>query len=111
MKTLIVPTDFSPVATNAMNFAADMALNINASLLLLHVYQVPVSMSDVPVVLVSADELKKSSEKKLADLKAGLLHISSGKLKIYTEARLGNIVDELESVCKDVNPFAVVMGT
>ena len=55
MKTIIVPTDFSPIATNAMNFAADMAVNINASLMLLHVYQVPVSMPDVPVVLMDGE--------------------------------------------------------
>ena len=111
MKTIIVPTDFSPVATNAMNFAVDMALNINASLLLLHVYQIPISISDVPVVLVSADELKKSSEENLENLKESLNHITSGKLKIYTEAKIGDVVDELEDLCKHVQPFAVIMGT
>jgi nucleotide-binding universal stress UspA family protein len=111
MKTIIVPTDFSPIATNAMNFAADMAVNINASIMLLHVYQVPVSMTDVPVVLVSADELKNSSEKKLQELKESLTHITSGKIKVYTEARLGDVSDELEDVCKHIQPFAVIMGT
>jgi nucleotide-binding universal stress UspA family protein len=111
MKTIIVPTDFSPIATNAMNFAADMAVNINASLMLLHVYQVPVSMTDVPVVLVSAEELRKSSEEKLQEIKNALTHITSGKIKIYTEARLGDVSDELEDVCKHIQPFAVIMGT
>lgn len=111
MKTLIIPTDFSPVATNAMNYAVDMALDIQASILLLHVYQIPVSMTDVPVVLVSADELKKSSEEKLEKIKQSILHITSGKVKIYTEARLGDVVDELESLCKQIQPFAVIMGT
>jgi len=94
-----------------MNFAADMATNINASLLLLHVYQVPVSMTDVPVVMVSAEELKKSSESKLQELKDDLTHITSGKIKIYSEARLGDVSDELEDACKHIQPFAVIMGT
>jgi nucleotide-binding universal stress UspA family protein len=111
MKTIIVPTDFSPVAVNAMNFAVDMALGVNASILLLHVYQVPVTMTDVPVVLVSAEELKKSSEQKLEELKQSLSHITSGKVKIYTDARLGDVVDELENLCKSIKPFAIVMGT
>jgi nucleotide-binding universal stress UspA family protein len=111
MKTIIVPTDFSPIATNAMNFAADMAVNINASLMLLHVYQVPVSMTDVPVVLVSADELRKESELKLSELKESVTHITSNKIKIYTESRMGDIVDELENVCRQIEPFAVIMGT
>ena len=111
MKTIIVPTDFSPVATNAMNFAADMAIQIKASLMLLHIYQVPVSMTDVPVVLVSNDELRKDSESKLKELKESLAHITSGKIKIYTEARMGDTVDELEDVAKLIEPFAVIMGT
>jgi nucleotide-binding universal stress UspA family protein len=111
MKTIIVPTDFSPTATNAMNFATDMAVNINAGIMLLHVYQVPVSMTDVPVVLVSVDELRKSSEAKLQELKEALTHITSGNIKIYTEARLGDVSDELEDVCKHIQPFAVIMGT
>lgn len=111
MKTIIVPTDFSPIAKNAMNFAADMAININASLMLLHVYQVPVSMTDVPVVMVSAEELRKSSEAKLQEIKEAVMHITSGKIKIYTEARLGDVADELEDVCQHIQPFAVIMGT
>jgi nucleotide-binding universal stress UspA family protein len=111
MKTIIVPTDFSPVAMNAMNFAADMALSINASLMLFHVYHVPVSVTDVPVVVVSTDEMKKSSEEKLEELKRELSRITSGKIKLYAESRLGDTVDELQDVCKEVNPFAVVMGT
>jgi nucleotide-binding universal stress UspA family protein len=111
MKTLIVPTDFSPVSINAMNYAADMALSIDASLLLLHVYQVPVSFTDIPVVNISLEEIKKISEEKVAELKKDLEHITSGKLKVYAESRLGEVTDEIEDLCKKINPFAVVMGT
>jgi nucleotide-binding universal stress UspA family protein len=110
MKTLIVPTDFSAAATNAMNYAADMALQIHASILLVHVYQVPVAVTDVPLVLVSVDDLKEQAETKLEKWKNNLEHITSGKVKIYTEAILGNTIDELENVCKKIDPFAVVMG-
>ena len=43
MKTIIIPTDFSAIATNAMRYGIDMATAIKGSILLLHVYQVPVS--------------------------------------------------------------------
>ncbi len=110
MKTIIVPTDFSPAATCAMNYAADMALDIKASLLLLHVYQVPIAISDAPLLLVSIDELREGAEQQLAKLKEGLEHVTSGQLKIYTEARLGSVEDELQSICEKIQPFAVVMG-
>lgn len=111
MKTIIIPTDFSPAATNAVNYGADMALAINASVLLLHVYNIPVAIGDVPIVLLSVDELKKGAEDNVARAKKDLEHITSGKLKIDAEARLGNVIDELEEVCKKIKPFAVVMGT
>lgn len=110
MKTIIAATDFSPVSLNAVNFAADMAQSIDASLLLFNAYNIPVSYSDVPVLLVSVDEIKKSSEAGLDKLKEKILHVTSGKIKVYTEARMGNTVDELEVLCKAIQPFAVVMG-
>lgn len=110
MKTIIVPTDFSPVSLNAVNFATDMALAIEANILLFNVYNIPVSYSDVPLVLVSVEEMKKSSETQLEDLKNKISHRTSGKIKIYTESILGNTVDELENLCKKIQPFAVVMG-
>jgi nucleotide-binding universal stress UspA family protein len=110
-KLLVVPTDFSPTSTNATNYAADMALAMGADILLLHVYQVPVAVTDVPLVLVSVDELRYEAEKKLDKLKTDLEHITSGKLDINTRARLGDVVDELEEVCNTEHPFAVVMGT
>ena len=110
MKTIIAPTDFSPVALNAVNFAADMAVAIDASLILFHVYNIPVSYSDVPVMLVSVEEMKKTSEAQIKELKEKIEHTTSGKIKVYAETILGNTVDELEELCKRINPFAVVMG-
>ena len=94
MKTIIVPTDFSPAALNATNYAADMALAIKANILLFHVYQLPLSVSETPIVLLSVEEMKQAAETKLAQLKKDLEHITSGALEIHTEARLGNISDE-----------------
>lgn len=111
MKTIIIPTDFSPVATNALHYGIDMARAVNASLLLLNVYQVPVSYSDVPIMLVSVEELKKTAEEKLETLKKEVEHITSGSLKVYTEAKMGNVTDELETLCNKIKPFAVVMGS
>ena len=111
MKTIIIPTDFSPIAANAMNYGIDMAKSIGADILLLHVYQIPVTVTDVPVVMVSAEELKKEAEEKLSYLKQSVEHITSGELTVNTEAKLGDVVDELEELCKKIRPFAVVMGT
>ena len=65
MKIILVPTDFSASAENAMVYAGHLARKLDASVLLLHVYQIPISMNDVPVMMVSAEELRHNAEQGL----------------------------------------------
>lgn len=109
MKTIVVATDFSAPAESAMMYAGQLAKNIDASLLLLHVYQVPVGMNDMPVLMVSADELKKNADAGLERARS-ILGKNFAGLEIKTESRLGDVTDELKDVCKEVNAFAVVVG-
>jgi nucleotide-binding universal stress UspA family protein len=114
MKTLVVPTDFSSVSVNAMNYAVDMAQAINAGIVLLHVYNVPVSFTDPPVSpvsTVSIEEIKRTSEERLHELKKNLVTVTAGKVEVFTEARLGETIEELEQICNSVEPLAIIMGS
>lgn len=111
MKLIIVPTDFSPLADNALKYAMDFSLSMNGSLMILNVYQLPISFSEVPMVTISVEELAKISEDKLKETKQQIERITGGKLKIYTESKLGDVAEEVDKLCKSLNPFAVVMGT
>jgi nucleotide-binding universal stress UspA family protein len=113
MKTIIIPTDFSPIAINATNYAIEMAVAVKASVLLFHVYQVPVAFNnntDVPMPLIDINEMEKVQIEKMESLKQDLEHITSGEIKIDTEVRLGVLSNELEDLCNTVQPFAVIMG-
>ena len=48
MQTIIATTDFSRAATNAVNYAAEMALLIHADLVLFHSLQVSIGYMEVP---------------------------------------------------------------
>ncbi len=111
MKTIIIPTDFSPAATCAMNYGVDMAKTIGASVLLFHVYSVPAGMADIPMLAISIEKTQTDAETMIASLKEKLEHITSGQVKIETEAVMGDVQHELDEVCKRVKPFAVVMGS
>jgi len=111
MKTIIVPTDFSTISNNAVDYAIGLATQTGSSLLLFHAYQVPVSMTDVPIVLVSVEELQKNADTKMAEVKKAIERETGGSIKIYGETKLGDTVDELEELCNRIKPFAVVMGT
>ena len=111
MKTILVATDFSLSAINAANYAADMALAINADMLLLHVYQIPVSFSEIPVTMTE-EYITEDTEKELNKLKEQLIRKSGGKLNIQTEIRMGlYFYQALKTVCEYVKPYIVVMGS
>jgi nucleotide-binding universal stress UspA family protein len=114
MKTIIVPTDFSPVASNALHYALEMARAIDARIILLNTYQVPVSYSDAPVspvTTISIDDIRKSSEQRLDDLSQDVARVTNSGVQVTTESQLGNTVDVLEEMCSAIKPFAVVMGS
>lgn len=110
MKTIIIPTDFSAAATSAINYGVNMAKEIGASITLLHTYLIPISTNEVPVILISDKELQEGSEIQLNKLKENIDHITSGSIKVYTETRPGDLADELEDLCEQIKPFAIIMG-
>lgn len=111
MKLIIAPTDFSPLADNAVRYSIDMAKAIGANLMLVNVYQLPISYSEVPLVNISLDELRKISEEKLEELKRNIKTLSGNQLTVFTESKLGDVTEELEKLSKTLHPFAIVMGT
>jgi nucleotide-binding universal stress UspA family protein len=110
MKTIIVATDFSATAANAAAYAADMAVAVQADVLLLHTFQVPVSYNEFPVA-VSLTDIQADAEKLLDQLKHQLHTKTGAKCKITTQARMGIFFEELKAVCEKNNPYAVVMGS
>jgi nucleotide-binding universal stress UspA family protein len=110
MKKIIVATDFSPAATNAAKYAADLALAIRADLYLLHVYQIPVVYLEIPVAL-AADDIQDDAERNMKKLKEELLSKSNGQFQIETAVKEGNFYDELKTACEYIQPYSVVLGS
>jgi len=110
MKTILVATDFSPAALNASNYAADMAMAINADVFLLHVYSLPVSYSEIPAT-VSIQAIQQNAEHLVIDLKESLVKRTGGRVNIKGQARAGTFFHELKVVCENTRPYTVVMGS
>lgn len=109
MKTIIVATDFSADAANAVQYAADMALATHAHLLLFHVCQLPLSYSEIPLV-ADPDEMFTAAENEVKELKKYVEKQTNGRLYISTEVSMGFFFEELEAVCARVSPYVVVIG-
>lgn len=110
MKTILVPTDFSSTANNAASYAAEMAVTINAKLLLLHIYQAPVLYSEVPLVIDNTDALQ-NVESNMEKIRRNLQASTQNTIEIETEIRTGVFFNELKAVCDYRKPYTVVMGS
>ncbi|MET0637896.1 MAG: universal stress protein [Chitinophagaceae bacterium] len=110
MKTIIIATDFSPAASNAAEYGAEMASAIGANLLLVHVYQLPISYLEVPVV-INPKHYREELETEILQLKRRLTGRIPDHLTITTEIKEGSFYPELKTICEDVEPYAVVMGS
>jgi len=113
MKTIIVPTDFSPISINAANYAAEMARSINADLSLLHICLLPITTyGEVPFPLENMDSSLSSAEDKILQVKNDLTRKTGGKVKIDTEVRTAaTVTGELVNYCELKKPYVIVMGT
>src|SRR5688572_21816630 len=111
MKTIIASTDFSTVSVNAVNYAADMAMAINAELVLFNLYDIPVPMGDGIILPLSIDEIREGSEKKLSVIKEDILQRTKGKIKLSTKNATGDITEELEKISNALQPLLIIIGT
>ena len=109
MNRIVALTDFSPAADNALHYAAQLANLTGSELTLLYVYQIPITMSDMPVIMVSAEELKRNADENLSRSKEAITRDFPG-LQVKVESRIGDVVDELNEWSKEAPVFAVVMG-
>lgn len=109
MKTIIAPTDFSTVSESACLYAAKLAADIKADLVLLHVMELPLAVAEYPVTESLFDEA--GIEKELETLKNKLLAAVNDKLNIRTRNTLGSPEHEIKELCKAEKPFAVVIAT
>jgi nucleotide-binding universal stress UspA family protein len=110
MSSIVVPVNFSQNSANAARYAADLALVIGADVHLLYVFQLPVSMSEVPMPEAAYDSFRDSGLDLLNRLTEELTTRSFGKVRITSLMQTGAIEQEIESFCELKKPFLVVMG-
>ena len=108
MKTILVPTDFSNNANNALKYASDFAKVINNKIVLLHSYLPIVGKYSVISGIVAEDIAiqKKSSEKKLEKVSSKYVKVPSSHL-----VKIGDPIDEIIDAAQKSKSQLIVMGT
>lgn len=109
MKTILVPTDFSDNADNAINYAAEIAKFTEAKLVLFHAFHPTLVPMDAPVIM-PLEGLEKDSFARLKKIKKNILHKYGNELNIVVETKCGFAVDEINRMIKGKKIDLVVMG-
>jgi nucleotide-binding universal stress UspA family protein len=109
MKTIIVPVDFNPETDTAIAYAASLAKITGSTVLLLYSCQLPVTMNDFPVLMVSVEDLKASADTGLSKIKAEAQK-KFGAVNFETESWLGDAGEAIETVAKKRDALCIITG-
>lgn len=109
MKTLLVPTDFSSTAANALFFAIALADKLNAEVLLMHAYELPVAAAGIPYELWHEEQTNRKAEAE-RQLRTECERLV-GQVKIGYKAIEGAAVDSVLEMAKDDAFEFIIMGT
>jgi nucleotide-binding universal stress UspA family protein len=108
---ILVPTDFSKVANNALQYAIELAKKFNAEICLLHVKYIPMLDPQMPAETyrLFADETEQAAKENFKKTEDDVL--SSSSVKYTTHMLTGYVTDEILHFAKNNAVDLIVMGT
>ena len=109
MRTIIVPVNFSKNSTNAAHYAADLARTIGAELNLVHVFQAPMVIPEVPIPENVLEEMRDTNLSLLKDLAADLRKRTDDKIKVSIDMKIGATEKKIESFCQNKKTHCCLM--
>lgn len=110
MKTILVPTDFSETAENALSYAIEISKLTDAKIILFHVYYPPVMISEAPIMMPSLVEFEKECINDLANLQHIIYQKHGNKIQVEYKCECGFAVDEINLFCDKNKIDLIVMG-
>lgn len=110
MKNILVPTDFSDAANNAVEYAIQLASSSGAAIVLLNVYHLPLPAGEMPLMLVAPHDIIWHSNKRLHELEQSISISTEGRIAVSSTVREGMAADEIVTVAKERACDLIVMG-
>jgi nucleotide-binding universal stress UspA family protein len=109
MKKILVPTDFSKTASNAIDYAVEIAKITKARLILFNVYSIPVVPAEIPI-LMPVEEIKKDTLGSLKKIEEEIHRKHGTDLIIECDCRQGFPVEEINDFAEENKADLIVMG-
>jgi len=111
MKTLLVPTDFSKNATQALHYAAGLASQVRGKLIIMHIINLPIVPIESSVVFRPDPALEQDYKKKLDKIAKKLQGENGFLFEVETVCRYGYLLVSLNELVSAKAADLVVMGT
>lgn len=111
MKKILVPTDFSACANNALNFAVQIAKLLSCNVVLVHTVESDASMymDSMGVQQALEEEMLEEAKQKLNLLNDAIRETEN--ISIESLFYTGNVKENILAAINDTKPDLVVMGT
>ena len=110
MKTIIVPTDFSPTAANAMQYAIVLAREMDAEILLMHAFYPAMQLNTGYMIDPGIEDDRKFQLKQLAESFQEQVDANpANKVKITSKFIIGFPIEEIVDVSHQADTV-IVMG-
>jgi nucleotide-binding universal stress UspA family protein len=108
MKTILVSTDYSKAATNALAYASNLARHVHAKIVLCHAYYMVVTHLDEPIQLPGENDLIQENMKRLKVIAESVTRNYGVEVECYTGSM--PVVDFLSKIIPQAQADLVVMG-
>jgi len=111
IKKILVPTDFSKGSEAALDGAIDLAKKFDASIVLMHAYQIPVYAYPASPVVPVADLTSYVEEAASKQLEAVATSARSSGVPVTTVLRVGSPWEQILRASKEQEAGLIVIGS
>lgn len=129
MKNILVLTDFSFNAANALDYAVQLVTRVHGNLILFHNAELPINYTGTHIYAAAAGdvglgatplysgaifpdpEIEKAQQKKLAELSQKIQENAHPSIPVKIAYRLGSLTENLRDIIREEQINLVVMGT
>ncbi|MEI8278322.1 MAG: universal stress protein [Bacteroidota bacterium] len=109
MSLIIATTDFSDASENAVHYACSMAKEHRASVIILHSFMIPITISDTPIPVMPIDEGMGIAERRMKVFVEATIAKNPG-VELTGKVMYGDIIDCLEELTEKAKPWFIVFG-
>lgn len=110
MKKILVPIDYSPTAANALDYALAYAKSFDASVLLLHVFHIPVATAEAVDVQFTLSGMQEQHEDRMKKFVREMDKHKAFGVIVETLVMPGFAVSEITAVAEEKKAELIIMG-